>query len=322
MTLIIAAGNTEQFIQVSDRRLTSNGKLIEDESNKAIVLTCSNARLSVGFTGLAKAGSFETRKWLSKTLNECAPPDYTAEQLIKRFTVKATSEFAQNPNLKFLSREQKRLSIMFTGYLYHHEPPLGALAIVSNFQNIDNNETLNKSLDSFNCYFREERRPNDGKITLFFTIGTLPPVPKQDIEVLKNLVSNKKPAIGIVNKLVDTIQKLSEHPKAGNTIGKQLNSIIIPSDRTKAVESNYHSEAVKMETFMPDQVMVVSEKLHMNVANIKIEPVDKATTPPMSGPKLKPKQPCWCGSGKRYKYCHGKRPDKNEAFGFEFKPDD
>lgn len=322
MTLIIAAGNTEQFIQVSDRRLTSNGKFKEEESNKAIVLTCSNARLSVGYTGLAKAGSFDTRKWLLKTLNECAPPDYTADQIIKRFTEKATKEFSQNPNLKHLPMEHKRLSIMFTGYLYHHDPPLGALAIVSNFQNIDLNETRNKSSDSFNCFFREERRPNDGKIALFFTIGTLPPVQKQDAQILKELVSNKIPAIGIVNKLVEIIRKLSDHPSAGNTIGKQLNSIIIPSDPIKAVESNYHSETVKMQTYMPDQVMVVSTKLHMNVENIQIEPVDKTTTPPMSGPKLKPKQPCWCGSGKRYKYCHGKKPEKNQTFRFEFKPDD
>jgi len=322
MTLIIAAGNTEQFIQVSDRRLTSNGILKEDESNKAIILTCGNARLSVGFTGLAKAGSFDTREWLLKTLNECAPPDYAADQIIKRFTEKATKEFSQNPNLKSLPSVHKRLSFMFTGYLYHHEPPIGALAIVSNFQNIDLNTVLSKSSDEFNYYFREESRPNDGKIALFFTIGTLPPVPKQDIQIIKELVEGKKPAQAIVDKLVDIIRKLSDHPSAGKTIGKQLNSITIPRDWTLAVESNYHSETVKMETYMPDQVMVVSNKLHMNVSNIRIEPVDPSSTPPMSGPKLKSKQPCWCGSRKKYKYCHGKKIDKNQTFRFEFKPDD
>lgn len=322
MTLIIAAGNTEQFIQVSDRRLTANGRLIEDESNKAIVLTCSNARLSVGFTGLARAGSFNTREWLLKKLNECAPPDYIADQIIKRFTEKATKEFSHIPNLKSLSRVHKRLSIMFTGYLYHHAPPLGALAIVSNFQNIDLNTTLNESSDNFNYYFREERRPNDGKIILFFKIGTLPPVQKKDIKIIKELVANRKPARAIENKLVDIIRKLSDHAAAGNTIGKQLNSIIIPRDLTMGVESNYHSETVKMETYIPDQVMVVSNKLHMNVSNIRVEPVDPTTSPPMSGPKLKPKQPCWCGSGKKYKHCHGKKTDKNQTFGFEFKPDD
>lgn len=155
MTLIIAAGNSDQFVQVSDRRLTTNGNVQDDESNKAIVFNCSNARMSVGFTGLAKVGSFSTRDWLLSTLNKCAPPDYVADEIIKRFTERATEEFNRNPQLKLLSGAQKRLSIMFTGYLYHHEPPLGALAIVSNFQNIDTNTKQACASDQFN-YFLEK----------------------------------------------------------------------------------------------------------------------------------------------------------------------
>jgi len=74
MTLIIAAGNPDQFVQVSDRRLTANGVVQDDESNKAIVLNCANARLSIGFTGLAKVGTFNTRDWILSTdafLRQC-----------------------------------------------------------------------------------------------------------------------------------------------------------------------------------------------------------------------------------------------------------
>ena len=64
MTLIVALGNTEQVIQISDRRLTCDGKLIDDESNKCGVLFCLNARMAFGFTGLARWKNFETTKWL------------------------------------------------------------------------------------------------------------------------------------------------------------------------------------------------------------------------------------------------------------------
>lgn len=322
MTLIIAAGNIDQFIQVSDRRLTSNGIVKDDEANKLIVLNCANARLAVGFTGIARFGSFETREWILKTLNESAPPDYTAEYIVKRFTEKTSKEFQQNKELKRIPLVHKRLTIMFTGYLYHHTPPLGALAIVSNFQDLDNGKNEKEALNEFKCYFREEHRPNDGKIALFYTIGTLPPVPTDEVKKITDLVKNGKPAHAIVEKLVELLQNLADNPLAENVIGKQLNSIILPRNREKNAESAYHSNFEKSIVYLPDQIVVMSKKLHMNVQNISIQPVDVKNTPPMVGPKLRPKQFCWCKSGKRYKNCHGKPSTNNDSIQFVFKPDE
>jgi hypothetical protein len=322
MTLIIAAGNSDQFIQVSDRRLTSNGVVKDDESNKAIIFNCANARLSVGFTGLAQAGTFNTRDWLLSALNECGPPDYTADKIIKRFTARASNDFCEISQLKKVPLIHKRLSIMFTGYLYHHEPPLGALAVVSNFQNLDRGTEESEALDKFECFFREERRPNNGEITLFYTLGTLPPVSKQDLSKITELVKKRKPAIAIVGKLVELIKELSDNPISRNVIGKQINSIVLPRDRTLSAESCYHSNVVKIESYMPDQILVISEKLHMNVKDISIRPLDPENTPPMSGPKLRPNQPCWCCSGKKYKKCHGRPPKKDSTWGLVLKPDE
>lgn len=252
MTLIIAAGNPDQFVQVSDRRLTANGVVQDDESNKAIVLNCANARLSIGFTGLAKVGTFNTRDWILSTVNECGPPDYTAANILKRFTGKASKDFFEMKQLNALPRKHRRLSIMFTGYLYHHEPPLGALAVVSNFQNLDTSIENPDALDNFDCFFREERRPNNGKIALFYTLGTLPPIPKEDSRKVVDLVKERKPARAIVGKLVEIIQKLADNPKSKNVIGKQINSIVLPCNRELGAESGYHSETVKAESFMPD----------------------------------------------------------------------
>lgn len=51
MTLILSLGNLDHIVQISDRRLTINGKLVEDESNKCGVLFCLNARMGFGYTG-------------------------------------------------------------------------------------------------------------------------------------------------------------------------------------------------------------------------------------------------------------------------------
>lgn len=86
MTLILAIGNLQQVVVVSDRRLTNNGVLVEDESNKATVLFCKDSRLAVAYTGLAKLGSFSTRRWLPEALMESAAPDFLMGPTIERLT--------------------------------------------------------------------------------------------------------------------------------------------------------------------------------------------------------------------------------------------
>lgn len=322
MTLIIAAGNQDQFIQVSDRRLTVNGVIADDESNKAIVLQCANARLAVGFTGLARIGTFNTGDWILSALNECGPPDYTAQSIIERFTGRATKDFTEIKQLGGLSAEHSRLSIAFTGYLDHHDPPLGALAVVSNFHNLDTGIVSAGSCGHFECFFREEPRPHNGQLALFFPLGTLPPIPEADSRMLVDLVKSRKPARAIVGKLLDLFGKLADDATSRNVIGKQLNSIVLPRNRKLGAESGYHSEKVVAESYMPDQVYVVSDKLHMNVKDISIRPADPGTTPPLSGPKLRPNQLCWCNSGKKYRKCHG-RPNKRGAkFSLKVTPDE
>jgi|HubBroStandDraft_1064217.scaffolds.fasta_scaffold314307_1 hypothetical protein len=81
MTLILALGNSDQVIQVADRRLSWNGQLREDEASKAGLLECLNARLAFGFTGLAQWPGFDTRDWLLDALRDSGPPEYGAGEI-------------------------------------------------------------------------------------------------------------------------------------------------------------------------------------------------------------------------------------------------
>ncbi len=123
MTLILALANSQQAMQLSDRRLTcTDGTVFDDSSNKATVLVCANGRFAVGYTGLADYCSFRTQAWLLDSLSECGPPDFGCAELICRFMQKAKHEFASHPDLCQLSPVQKRLTVMFTGYLYRPNP--------------------------------------------------------------------------------------------------------------------------------------------------------------------------------------------------------
>jgi hypothetical protein len=291
MTLILAAGNTEQFIQVYDRRLCVDGVATDDESNKAMVLDCDNARLAVGFTGLARHAQFETRRWLLSALDRCGPPDYSVGSMLRRFRDQATRDFNKMPILRNLRSDQKRLTIMFTGYLYNHEPPLGALAIVSNFQDIDRGIESREAWSHFKCFFRAEARPNSGDIALLSWVGDLPPFREGDSTTLRELIRYRKPPEAIVRKLVRIFEYMGDHPKAGKAIGKQLSSIVLPRDRTLAPVGGDYSSRAEPETYIPDWI---------SVRESGEAPAAEAL--PLSDPK--PSQLCWCGSGKKFKRCH------------------
>ena len=319
MTLIITFGNCDHITQLSDRRLTYDGKLIEDESNKASILFCANGKLAIGFTGLAKAYEFETRSWLLKAIFDSSPPDYTAKNILERLTKKATIDFNNIPALLNTSRKNKRLSIIFSGYLYHHDPPLAVYAIMTNFQNF-NNLPDEEARDNFNCKYWSEIRPNKDNFTLVQKIGFWTAFNDNDADQIRALLIKKVPPKATIDKSISIIREVADRRITNDCIGKQLSRITIHRDKTKPVESGYYPLFAKPETITPDIVYAYSN-LHLTVENIRVEPVDPATTPPLTFPKIHKNHPCPCGSGKKYKHCHGKiRKRDNVIFKIEGKP--
>jgi SEC-C motif-containing protein len=128
-----------------------------------------------------------------------------------------------------------------------------------------------------------------------------------------SLIRKKKPPHAIIEKIIDIFTKATLDKVSGATIGKQLDVIVIPRDPNSPVRTEYRSSVIKRETYVPDQVYVTGKDKHLTISNIRIEPVDPAT-PPMSGPKLRPNQPCWCKSGKKYKNCHDSKKKSEIKF--------
>jgi len=68
MTIILAAMNSDYAVQVSDRRLSWNGDINEEERNKSFRLKLPGLRFTVAFTELACLGSFRTVNYLHSTI--------------------------------------------------------------------------------------------------------------------------------------------------------------------------------------------------------------------------------------------------------------
>lgn len=289
--------------------MSSNGRLIEDESNKCGIVFCPDARLAFGYTGLARYGSFKTIEWLIKALCDSGPPTFIAQDIIERLRENATKTFLEHPSLQRASRVDKKLTIMFSGYIYGSGVPQQGYAILSNYVNLETYYQYDVTQDDFRVRFYKEIDVANNP-TLIQRVGNWSGIRDEDIYMLRQMLTEQKPRNAILNVGVDFIRELASRGKSANSIGKQLTSICIPSDLRESSITDYHSNSVRRETYMPAQVFLFPDR-HGAISNISIKPVED-DTPPMSVPKVSKNAPCPCGSKLRYKSCHGKREKTNK----------
>jgi hypothetical protein len=301
MTLIITLGNRDQVMQISDRRLTINHKLKEDESNKAGTLFCADARLIYGFTGLARISDFETKSWLIQALTQCAPPDFMAYKILERLKERAKQDFQDLPALRHLNNTNKNLTVMFSGYRYHVDPPLALYAILTNCMG---SIISFPNLGNFRTFYWSERRPINEEFTLVQRVGFWAAMHEQEVDSLRALLKARKPASAIMGKAVEVMHTIADRRESKNTIGKKLTTIILPRDPAAIVKSDYYSNVVCYKSYIPDIIFAQGPKSLSAVSGISVQPVDPSNTPPISVPKVRPNEPCPCGSGKKYKKCH------------------
>jgi hypothetical protein len=304
MTLILTLGNADQVIQISDRRLSWNGNLVDDESSKAGLLRCPNARLAFGFTGLTRYGAFNTRAWLLETLAGSGPPDYWATNILDRLRLRATETFRAHPDLVNSPSTERRLSILFSGYLDQLQPPLLGYALLTNYQNYETGKDDLEAWDQFATYYWEEPRPLAVEITMVQRIGTWRAMKRGDEVELRNLLGARKPADAIVGKAVELIHKMAARPIAANAIGKQLSVLILSRDHPQQVESRYYTSVNQNISYMHDQVLLYPAGSFLS-RDMSIRKVGGSEAP-FIVPKVGRNDRCPCKSGKKYKNCHGR----------------
>jgi hypothetical protein len=86
-------------------------------------------------------------------------------------------------------------------------------------------------------------------------------------------------------------------------IGQDLSVVVIPRDPHEASWTEYHPQNQEHRVVLPMQVIV---RPGLEVAmHGHIEADDPTNAAPMAGPVRSRSAPCYCGSGKKYKRCHG-----------------
>lgn len=283
MTLIIGGINNRTAFLASDRRISSNGILIDDETTKCFFITTPDSRGVFAFTGLAYCNDFKTENLLCDTLDQLSKSQANIEPILRELRNVLNINF----NSKNITCNNRYLTILYIGYTYSSETCEPKIFRISNFE-------FGGKPDNF--IFTEH---DTGQIQL---AGQTNSVGKAQVEKLNSLLSeNKTDAVNIVAYM--TIAKTSSNPLSNNTVGQKANVCTFSSEVNTPMTSTYYSEALTKKCFGANSLMLQPGgcttflSIEMTVPNNYPSPVI---------PKTKNNSLCPCGSGIRYKLCHKK----------------
>jgi hypothetical protein len=181
LSLILALVNRENAILASDRRLVFADGFREDESNKAGLLVCRDARLCFAFTGLAKYGRFQTKFWLLEALSNSAQPDFLMAPLLYRFREYATKRLTL---MSELNEQQKRMTVVFAGYSYADATPRAYVWRISNFEIGKQGISLPEAQEDFEAHFWRDARLPEEPLSAVMAYGTTDGIKQASIREL------------------------------------------------------------------------------------------------------------------------------------------
>jgi hypothetical protein len=304
MTLIVALVNQDQTLQVSDRRLSYFGaRPPDDESDKAIYYKTGNGRFAVGYTGLAAAGSFRTHPWLVEQLGEVSKPEYLAGAALPRLRDRLDQVFKEKRVLRNLSRVQRRLTVVFSGFLDVGGTPRGANAVLSNFQDAKTGLDVPEAKDEFRLDLLADGGMTKGTFPLIRAFGAQGAITADELAGLEGMLRTRQPQQAILARTIAVIRAAATRPEARGTVGKSLSSITLPVDADGPTMA-FH--AATSDRMIPAPAAVIATPaVKVGIKSLEFRRADEHLSPPEGTPIPGRNDPCWCGSGRKFKQCHG-----------------
>ncbi len=303
MTLILAFANSDATIMVADRRLSLEGIPTTEESNKLALLICDNARVAMGYTGLAVDGAgLSTADWLLEAALGAIPDKCQLGSLLEHLCQAATERWKAVDLLP----ERKLLTVVFAGYTYHQSPPRGVVACLSNFEDFARGRRSPTALPAFTVEVWEEARPSPEPYYLTNAFGAVANLKGHSIEAFKGLLQRGAPRTAIRDKAWALIDDVAAKEGVPGPVGNQCGSVIVPRDLSDVPIIDYHSAKSAWSVEFPSVVHVTSDGTGGAVKGMGLRANDPSSTRPLVTPRVGRNHPCPCGSGKKFKHCHGR----------------
>jgi len=237
---------------------------------------------------------------------ESAAPDFLMGPTIERFRERATRDFAR---IRVKRPSDKRLSVVLAGYCYDDTPPRCYCWLVSNFEGIDGQPPPREEpSDEFSAQSCRDKRPTAEEFNLLLAVGVDRAVSESDFKSLQTLLRENRPAQALVGRGVEVLRAAAESARSSQLIGKQCTSIVLPSNPDEDAIGEYHTAKVAHRRYFPSFITARGDGSGVHVIrDPEFEARDANNQPlPLSVPKVGRNHPCPCGSGLKYKECHGR----------------
>lgn len=270
MTLIVTALADDATVQVSDRRLTdTSGRVVSEHATKAICFDCADARVSIGYTGLARIGTTPVDHWLVDLITDNDLTSQTFPKAVERISELATDRFKSIRHLG----EWRRLSLVFCGF----GPPGPVMALVSNSES-SSGEWLDKVSETFvsGFWLRNGKPVRKLDVMINGTEAAVSTPVRDALRRIRERFLTESPE-SRVRVLVQLLRLAADDPKFGRSIGRECAGVVVNADG--GVQTTFHSEGDGVMSYAPHYV-----KPGMAFKDIWIS-TDESRRPPWAPPR-------------------------------------
>ena len=279
MTLLLALANQKTAVLVADRRITSSSQVVDDEHNKLCVLFCDDAKATIAYTGVATYGAFDTSTWIATTLSEIGATVGDLASIVSELRVRIGKDFASLAAIGL-----PHTTFLICGFLYSDS------SVESRIYVLRTPDTPGDSVE-LQIYADSSHK--------VISAGVTNALPKKLEENLKGLLDSAQlNGQSLLRYALKHMRNAAQDSRSAGLVGEQFNAALMSSEVDTPVISTYHSATISHSAYTANVVVtrgMVSLGSELHAGQI------------LAGPEIRPKDPCWCGSGDQFRDCHRKK---------------
>jgi hypothetical protein len=266
---------------IADRRITSDGVLVDDEYNKVCVFFCDDAKLGVAFTGLARFQTFDTSTWLAETLSDIGSTVLDIASVLAELQSRLEHTFGTFTAIR------PEVTILLCGYVYGEGEPESRVYVLSNMYD---------ALSSAAKFTLDIYATSEPKVIVAGMSLALP----ADVEAALHqlLLEPRLSRQSLLHFAIRRLRAAARDGRSGRLIGEQFNAVVMQAPVDTVVTNTYHAARGSYVAYGANVVVaqgIISLGARMDASSL------------LSGPEIRKRDPCWCGSGESFKHCHLKK---------------
>ena len=189
--------------------------------------------------------------------------------------------------IQSINQTSQRLTIVLSGFVYWGSMPEPRTYILSNYEH----QQLPSPVFTLRTISANES-------IIVEIAGCIAAFPQSTVNSLRALLQARLSARDITRFAVKHLQRAARDNRSARRIGEQCNTAVLLAQPDTAVTSTYHSTRLTHRAYSANVVFV---------GNIVTTGVQMVSPDYLAGPEIRKQDPCWCGSGEKFKHCHMKK---------------